>query len=161
MQVKKLLLPAILAILMTSCTGEVISSSHKDVPEKGWSQHDTLLLALEVKDTTIAYDVAITLRHTDVYPYQNIWFFMDSFDGRRDTVLAILADDRGQWLTSRAGRYYTGYMVAERNVRFAKEGTYQVAIVHGMRDEMLRGVADVGVELRKTVAQEADQLDNK
>lgn len=136
--------------VLAGCSSEVVSVAHRNVPEAGWAASDTVVLTLQVEDTAQAYDIAITLRHTDSYPHQNIWFFVQTPDGRRDTVLAMLADDRGQWLTSRAGRYYAGYIVAERNVRFAEAGHYDVAIVHGMRDEMLRGVADVGVELRRT-----------
>ena len=136
------------AWLIAGCASEVVSTAHQDLPESGWLTTDTVILPIHVKDTTTAYDLAITLRHTDNYPYQNIWFFLQTADGRRDTVLAMLADDRGQWLTTHAGRYYAGYVVAERNLRFAQTGTHEIKIVHGMRDERLRGVADVGIELR-------------
>ena len=133
---------------MAGCSSEVVSTAHHDLPETGWAVTDTVTLPIEVKDTALAYDVAITLRHTDRYPYQNIWFFLLTPDGRQDTVLAMLADDRGQWLSAHAGRYYAGYVVAERQVRFDQPGKREVRIVHGMRDELLRGVADVGIELR-------------
>lgn len=142
--------------LLAGCSSEVVSTAHTDLPESGWAVTDTVVLPIEVSDTTMAYDLAITLRHTDKYPYQNIWFFMQTPDGRCDTVLAMLADDRGQWLTTRAGRYYTGYVVAERDVRFMKTGKHEFRIVHGMRDEMLQGIADIGIELRRTSNDKSD-----
>lgn len=151
-----MIVPLMAAWLLAGCSSEVVSMAHTDLPESGWVVTDTVVLPIEVSDTTIAYDLAITLRHTDKYPYQNIWFFMQTPDGRCDTVLAMLADDRGQWLTTRAGRYYTGYVVAERDVRFMETGKHVVRIVHGMRDERLLGITDVGIELRRTLNDKSD-----
>lgn len=148
MNAYRMIVLAVAAWLLTACSSEVVCTAHRDLPESGWAVTDTVVLPVEVNDTTVAYDLAITLRHTDRYPYQNIWFFMQTADGGKDTVLAMLADDRGQWLTTRAGRYYGGYVVARRNMWFTRSGRQEVKIVHGMRDERLQGVADVGVELR-------------
>ena len=104
-------------------------------------------------DTTQAYDIALMLRHTEQYNYQNLWFFIQCGDSlspiQSDTVMACLADDRGQWLGTRAGRYYSGYVIMERELTFPQAGAYTFAIVHGMRDSLIHGIADVGLELRK------------
>ena len=157
MRAYRMIIPLMAAWLIAGCSSEVVSTAHRDLPEAGWDVTDTIVLPIEVNDTAMTYDLAITLRHTDKYPYQNIWFFMQTADGRRDTVLAMLADDRGQWLTTRAGRYYSGYVVAERNVRFDSTGIQEVRIVHGMRDERLQGVADVGIEVRRQTAALTDK----
>lgn len=142
------------SVLMASCSSGVISSDHCNLPENGWAMQDTVWLTLSVPDTVQTYDVALTLRHTDVYAYQNLWFFVQAYDStggvRGDTVMACLADDRGQWLSTRAGRYYSGYVTMWRDVVFANAGTYNFAIVQGMRDSVVTGIADVGLELRKT-----------
>jgi len=36
-----------------------------------------------------------------------------------------------------------------RHIHFADTGTYQLAIRHGMRDTLLQGVTDIGVEIVK------------
>lgn len=156
MNAYRMIVLAVAAWLLAACSSEVVCTAHRDLPESGWAVTDTVVLPVEVNDTTVAYDLAITLRHTDRYPYQNIWFFMQTADGGKDTVLAMLADDRGQWLTTRAGRYYTGYVVAERDVRFMETGKHEFRIVHGMRDEMLQGIADIGIELRRTLNDKSD-----
>lgn len=146
--------------LLTACHQDAVSSAQMDINEQGWAMTDTVHLSLHVPDTTQAYDLAVTLRHTEQYIYQNLWFFIQASDSlsplQSDTVMACLADDRGQWLGTRIGRYFSGYVVAERNIVFPAAGTYSFAIVHGMRDSIISGIADVGLELRKA-AEVSDQ----
>lgn len=141
-----------LPLLMTACHRDVVSSAHHDLPEQGWAMTDTVRLALEVTDSAQSYDLALMLRHTDQYTYQNLWLFVQSCDSlspvKSDTVMACLADDRGQWLGTHAGRYYSGYVIMERNITFPVAGTYTFDIVQGMRDSVIYGIADVGLELR-------------
>ena len=140
-------------LVLVSCCHEVISSAHRDLPEHGWGIADTVYLSVRIPDTTQAYDLALMLRHTEQYTYQNLWFFIRDCDTLSpvacDTVMACLADDHGKWLGRRAGRYYSGYVFVERELLFPQAGTYTFAIVHGMRDSVIPGIADIGLELRK------------
>lgn len=151
---KRLQLYSLLLLpLLVSCSSGVVSSSHCDLPEHGWAITDTVYLPITVEDTTQAYDLALMLRHTEQYAYQNLWFFVRACDSlapvQVDTVMACLADDRGQWLGARTGRYYAGYVVMQHELLFDQPGTYTFAVVHGMRDSVICGVADIGLELRK------------
>lgn len=142
----------LLPVLLCSCRQSVVSSDHQNVSERAWAVTDTLQLALDVQDTSRIYDLALTLRHTELYTYQNLWFFIHSTDSLcplpSDTVMACLANDRGEWLGTRVGRYYSGYVIAARGLVFPEPGTYRFALVHGMRDSVVVGIADVGMELR-------------
>ena len=144
--------------MLCSCHNEVVTSTHQDVPEQGWAMTDTVRLSINVEDATRPYDLALMLRHTEQYTYQNIWFFITCADSLTplpsDTVMACLANDRGQWLGTRAGRYYSGYVFIERNILFPEAGTYTFGVTHGMRDSLIYGIADIGLELRKTHGQE-------
>lgn len=153
---KKIFILLCVAAVLAACNKDVVSSDHRDLPMSGWSMTDTVRLSLLVADTTQTYDLALMLRHTEQYNYQNLWFFISAQDSlspvQCDTVMACLADDRGRWLGTRAGRYYSGYVIMEHELRFPEAGTYTYAIVHGMRDSIIHGIADVGLELRIGVA---------
>ena len=140
-------------LILCSCRDQVVSSAHQDLPERGWAMTDTVRLSIDVADTAQTYDLALMLRHTEQYIYQNLWFFVQCPDSlaplSADTVMAYLADDRGKWIGTRTGRFYAGYVFMERNISFQQAGTYTFAIVHGMRDSVITGIADVGLELRK------------
>ena len=141
-----------LPLLLASCRHDIVSSDYRNLPEDGWAMTDTVPLSLLVPDTTQAYDITLILRHSDVYKYQNLWFFVTSPDSLcpilRDTVQACLADDRGRWLATRTGRYYSGFVNMQTDVRFPEPGNYTFLIVHGMRDSVIQGIADIGLELR-------------
>lgn len=138
---------------LAACRNDSVSSAHQDIDEQGWAITDTVYLPIDVEDTTQVYDIALMLRHTEQYVYQNLWFFVQCTDSlsplQCDTVMACLADDRGRWLGTHAGRYYAGYVIMEHELVFPHAGVYTFAVVHGMRDEVITGIADVGLELRK------------
>ena len=46
-----------------------------------------------IEDTMADYQMLIYVRHTEQYPYQNMWLFVDDA-GRQDTIEFYLADDR-------------------------------------------------------------------
>ena len=151
---KKLLYIALcLPLLLASCSHDIVSSDYCDLQEEGWAMTDTTQLSIRVPDTMQAYDLTLILRHTDTYNYQNLWLFVSSPDSLCpilcDTVQACLADDRGRWLGTRAGRYYSGFVTMEKGITFPQAGTYTFRIVHGMRDSVIQGIADIGMELRK------------
>lgn len=89
----------------------------------------------------------IYMRHTERYPYQNMWLFVgDSL--HTDTIEFYLADDRGQWLGDRNHGFIEMPVLLEENKHFPDTGIYHMQIRHGMRDSVLRGVTDIGLEIR-------------
>ena len=95
-----------------------------------------------------AYRMLIYVRHTERYPYQNMWLFVgDSL--HRDTIEFYLADDRGQWLGDKHHGFIEMQVLLEDNYHFPDTGTYYIDITHGMRDTLLRGVTDIGFEILK------------
>ena len=101
-----------------------------------------------IDDTTCAYKMTLYVRHTDSYPYQNIWLFVGDSTSR-DSLNIALADNRGVWY----GESHNGFMempiVFGENIHFADTGSYHLMIQHGMRDTFLRGVTEVGLEISK------------
>ena len=90
----------------------------------------------------------IYVRHTERYPYQNMWLFVDD-NGYRDTIEFYLADDRGQWLGNKQNGFIEMPVLYEDTKQFADTGRYTLTIRHGMRDSLLRGITDIGMEIRK------------
>ena len=60
-----------------------------------------------------------------------------------------LADDRGQWLGDKHYGFIEMPVLIEQNYHFPDTGRYYMAIQHGMRDSLLRGVTDIGVEIKR------------
>lgn len=101
-----------------------------------------------ITDTATDYSVLVYVRHTERYPYQNMWLFLGD-STHRDTIEFYLADDRGQWLGDRRHGFIEMPVLYEESVHYPDTGFYYMEIVHGMRDSLLRGVMDVGMEVVK------------
>ena len=99
-----------------------------------------------ITDTTVEYRMIAHVRHTERYPYQNMWLFVDH-TLYRDTIEFYLADDRGQWLGDKHHGFMEMPVLIEENKHFPDTGKYVLEVQHGMRDTLLRGVTDVGLEI--------------
>ena len=101
-----------------------------------------------IADAAAEYRMLIYVRHTERYPYQNMWLFVDE-GTHRDTIEFYLADDRGRWLGDKHHGFIEMPVLYEAARQFPDTGAYTMRIVHGMRDSVLRGVTDVGLEIVK------------
>lgn len=146
------LLIIVISLALCSCGAKTMYADFQPVPMTGWQEDSVLTYAIDVDDTVNAYDVVLCVRHTESYPYQNMWLFCsfgkDSI--AHDTIEFFLADDRGRWLGNGRNKWVEMPVLYEQNYHFPDTGQYVFTIQHGMRDESLRGVSDVGVIIRQS-----------
>lgn len=95
-----------------------------------------LCFAVAAPDHDRHYTVQLNIRHTENYPYQNLWLFMN------DTLEIYLADDHGRWLGNSKNGLVEMPVLLEEDYVFSADTTY-FTIRHGMRDSLLRGVTDI------------------
>ena len=137
-----------LTVSFTSCRNDIVYSRFSPIPSEKWQMDSVVRFDYTIEDAQAAYQMVIHVRHTERYPYQNMWLFVN--DGHRaDTLEFYLADDRGQWLGDKHHGFIEMPVLFEENYHFPDTGTYYLEIAHGMRDSLLRGVTDVGVEIIK------------
>lgn len=143
----------LLAVLgMCACSNKAIYYEYQTVPMDGWGADSILTFTIPVTDTAATYDVLLHVRHTDAYSYQNMWLFVSESPAtmqqaavQTDTIEFYLADDRGQWLGN-------GHSTREMPVLYREgvtmtDSVYTLRIQQGMREEALKGVSDIGVEV--------------
>ena len=155
--IKKILIIALVSISFVACTPKTVYSEFQSLPVAGWHQDSVLRYLFMIDDTVNEYDVLICVRHTEVYPYQNMWLFCsmgvpaDSLTiWQNDTIEFYLADDRGRWLGNRSVGCEEMPVLFAQNLRFHRAGEYQFLISQAMRDEWLKGVYDMGLVVRKS-----------
>ena len=137
-----------IAVCFTSCRNDIVYSQFCSIPSENWSVDEMAQFDYEIADTTASYRMLIFVRHTERYPYQNMWLFVED-ETLRDTIEFYLADDRGQWLGDKHHGFIEMPVLYEAERRFPHAGTYHMTIQHAMRDSVLRGVTDVGLEVVK------------
>lgn len=139
----------LLAVLFFSCKGRVVYSKASILPRSGWHADSVLTYRFDIQDTTAYYDVLLYVRHTQQYPYQNMWLFVGT-----DTIEFYLADQRGRWLGNGWGELREMPVIYRHNIQFPRSGEYVYTIRQAMRDTVLTGVSDVGITIEKSDGKE-------
>ena len=151
---RKNLLLIVLAFSLTACRQDIVYSRFVPISYSGgtiassgeWHVDSVAQFDYSIPDKNADYRILLYVRHTERYPYQNMWLFVG--DGQRtDTIEFYLADDRGQWLGDAHHGFIEMPVLYEQHYHFPDTGMYHMTVQHGMRDSLLRGVMDVGVEI--------------
>jgi gliding motility-associated lipoprotein GldH len=138
-------------LALSSCQQRVVYSDFRTLPIEGWHEDSVLTFETDMQDSVGTYDVLIVVRHTNQYAYQNLWLFVESYTdlgiSQRDTIEATLADDYGRWLGSGIGSLYTNLYYYKEEMHYAQVGTYTYIIEQAMREDELRGIANIGLQI--------------
>lgn len=149
------LIPALLlaVTLLISCNTGSIYSESESIPGYKWDVDNIITFRAPVTDTLNSYDINLLIRTDNSYPYRNIFLFIKTMSpaGRaiKDTIEYFLADEKGDWYGSGLGDINDLSVPFKANVHFPEPGTYTFSIQHGMRENKLRGVTDIGMQIRK------------
>lgn len=143
-------LTALAVMSLTACRSDITYSHFVSIPSEEWSADELPHFDFTITDKDAGYRMLIYVRHTERYPYQNMWLFVQDSQQHRDTIEFYLADDRGQWLGNRHHGFIEMPVLFEENYHFPDTGRYYIAVQHGMRDSLLRGVTDLGLEILKS-----------
>ena len=143
---KKIVLVLLTGLLLTACQSNIIYSQFVPMSSEKWHIDSVARFDYDIADANADYRMLIYVRHTERYPYQNMWLFVDN-NRHRDTIEFYLADDRGQWLGEKQHGFIEMPVLLEENIHFPDSGIYHIEIQHGMRDSLLRGVSDIGLEI--------------
>ncbi len=141
----------LLFLLISACN----QSAYYDVflPVQGtWHADSVKRFTVEIEDNKHPFAILMKMRHNANYPYSNLYLFrtIESENGLEyaDTVNLLLANPQGKWLGSGVGELKTmEWIYAERGLQFTNTGFYTFTVQHGMRDTLLDGIMDIGLEL--------------
>ena len=118
-----------------------------------WHKDSVARFSFEVKDIQSPYEMIVSVRNSNSYPYSNLYLFVNIVDPSgtmsRDTVEYDLADVYGKWLGKGWSANYDNDLLLHDRYRFASVGTYRVELIQAMREIRLKGIKDVGFSLRK------------
>ncbi len=153
----KIRLQIILSILVltgfSSCDRNLIFEKYEPIAENGWHKDSLVVFNIPVTDTLQNHNFYINVRNDIEYKYSNLWLFIEIKQsgevGITDTLEILLADPSGKWLGDGFGGIKTRQVKYKGGVYFPVSGEYQINIQHGMRDELLEGITDIGFRVEK------------
>lgn len=142
----------IFAVLILASCGETTVFDEFQPIGGLWHQDSIQSFVVPIEDNSKPYAVIMKLRHNADYPYANLYLFrtIASSNGTEytDTVNLAIADRQGKWLGQGVGEVKTmEWVFADRGLQFTDQRKYTFTLQHGMRDTLLEGVMDVGLEL--------------
>ncbi len=150
MKIRIAILSLVFIGLFASCGKRTIYSEYQAIPHSGWEADSAVAFTFTITDSLAAYDLILHVRHTQQYPYQNMWMFVEGVTPTGalvDTIEFYLADQRGQWLGNGWGNLREMPVLYIHKMVFPASGDYTCRIYQGMRDECLRGINDVGLSV--------------
>ncbi len=143
---------AITCAITLCCNFNSIYEKSTDIPNYKWSKSSKIKFDIPVSDTINGYNILLSLRNNNDYPYSNCFLFVNTLSPKgktiNDTIEFSLADDHGKWL----GHGFGGVWSTEfykKNIRFPFTGNYHIEVIQAMRDEPLNGIMDVSLRIEK------------
>ncbi|MDR1089679.1 MAG: gliding motility lipoprotein GldH, partial [Prevotella sp.] len=144
------LLCVFLAFVYISCNHREIYYNFHEIKNAEWAQNDTLFFDIDstLFELNTPYRMSIEVTNNVNYPYQNIWFFVQT-DMENDSTFNdiskeyVLADKFGKWKGSGFGSLYQLSLPMD-DIVFKEKRNYRIKIEHGMQDEPLMGIEKLG-----------------
>lgn len=143
----------VLFFILIACTPKSILHEYKQLPSEGWYKDSTANFEVTITDTSAHYKLFLNIRNKSDYPYQNFWTFITTMSPdstvTTDSIECYLANTQGKWLGSGISSLYEMQVLLENDFRFKTQGKYYFTIRQGMRDDLLKGISDIGLEIQK------------
>lgn len=151
-QLRYLIFP--LWIFLSACEDTGLYEKVVFTPSATWSRSLEPTLNFTISDTSASYRIYFILRHTDAYPFSNIWIQIKSrlpgetVERSERFEVRLATDDK--WLGTGMDDLFDHRVLLYRDaVKFSKPGEYTIRISHDMRVEPLEGVVNMGLRIEK------------
>jgi gliding motility-associated lipoprotein GldH len=135
------------------CNKDVLYSDSVTIPSEVWQLDFIPEFSTPITDTASICNIYLTVRTGTSYPYRNIWLFVNTVSpsGKSitDTLQYMLADEKGKWFGKGFSDIHELDLPFRTGVYFREKGNYTFRIRHGMRNENLKGVYDLGLRISK------------
>jgi gliding motility-associated lipoprotein GldH len=155
----KKILPLLAVVLLASCGKNVVLDELHSFKDSRWHMDSVVTVVWEPEQSEDPVFMSMYIRHSTEYPYNNLFLFrsIESTQGVEytDTVNVALADPLGVWNGSGMSNLKTLEIpIGQGAVRFRDDERYTLKITQGMRDTVLYGIQDVGVQFEQVKSAE-------
>jgi gliding motility-associated lipoprotein GldH len=137
----------------TSCDSGRVFDKYHEISDSEWHKDSLVVFKIPVNDTLNTHNLLLQIRNETNYKYSNLWLFVEieqpGGEVLRDTFEIVVAHPSGRWLGKGFGGLKTLQTIYRRDVFFPVSGEYTISLQHGMREEVLTGIHDVGIRIEK------------
>jgi gliding motility-associated lipoprotein GldH len=144
-------------IFLFSCKRIELYEKTAFIPHHQWAGTFKPSFTFNIQDTSAAYQVYFTIRHTDRYNFNNIYVNLSIQQPGADTAQSVrydlpLGNNENGWLGSGMDDIYEHRVPltpSGQSFYFRKAGNYTFTVQQIMREDPLEQVMNVGIRLEK------------
>ena len=141
------------AILLTACSESTVYDTFQHVDNMGWEKNDILTYSIPEIPSEGEYALSLSLRIGNEYPFQNLQMIVSqeifpSILTTTDVVTFTITDKLGKKAGDGVTLYQ--YSLPVRTTHYSTHDSISVRVRHDMKREILPGIMDVGITLKKT-----------
>jgi len=145
----------IAVIILSACAHEPYFEKNVSLKNNKWEQDEIIRIEIDIPKPQLVFDFYINMRNTKSYGYSNLYMFLDITDPKgekwSDTLEFRVAESDGRWTgdyESSESFVMNSWLTIEK-FKFPKQGTYIFEMRHGMYDDALPEVTDIGIRLEE------------
>lgn len=139
--------------MLVSCGNDKLFNDSVVIPEAKWDNRMLPFFDLTVNDTLSDYAFYLNIRHLENYRYSNLYVFLHTEfpNGNitHDTIECTFARPDGSWMSKGSGTIRSAKILLNPALRFPLTGVYHFEIEQAMRDDVLKGITDIGLSFEK------------
>ncbi len=141
----------LVAIMVTSCDSKRFYEKNDVFENDTWNIKNAKVHQFEILDSMQWYNMYVNIRNTTDYGSRNFFLFVTTTFPKgqiaKDTLECVLANNQGKWLGKGNGKYKDCRIVFKPKFRFSQQGNYTIKVEHGMREQDVLGISEVGIRL--------------
>ena len=153
MRITGLLLIGLALLSLAACDPNRVFEKNVDIPDYVWNYQDPVAFEVAIEDTTAIYNLYVNVRHTNFYPFSNMWVMVTTVfpDGEtlEQRLDLELADKDGKWFGDCLGDICDVQLILQEKAYFNQVGTYTFRFNQIMRMDDLPAVMSMGLRVEK------------
>ncbi len=130
-----------------------VFDQNTEIVNRNWSYANKIKYDVEIKDTSVLYNLYLNLRVTGDYKYANMFVLISqNIAGTKPVAIRYefkLANPDGEWTGKGTGNIYSYQTLFKPQYKFPARGVYHFELEQNMRDNPLHEVSDVGIRVAK------------
>lgn len=140
--------------MCVGCNSNRVFEGNLSIKGQEWYYEDELKFETPIEDTTQLYNLFINVRHTNDFPYSNLWLKIHTTfpDGTKksDPLNLPMAEESGRWFGTGVGSVLSNQVMIQKNATLNQTGVYKFGIEQNMRINPLKEVLDIGLLVEKS-----------
>jgi gliding motility-associated lipoprotein GldH len=140
-------------LLLMACNPGRVYEKNVEINKYIWNKEVKTWYEVDIDDTTQHYNIFVNVRHTNFYPFSNLWIMVYTTfpDGNRlhQRVELQLAEKDGKWDGECLGDICDISLEMQKNAIFNQKGKYIFEFEQIMRSDQLPAIMAMGLKLEK------------